>query len=167
MNDKDRLQLQQMLKANDFEDQTDKIRNLKHSSLIKMDVSKLARICFVHKDMRESNPSNYNEMCIKECPFLHRNYTDIFNKVKNNEINLAILGKFLEILGQIENEEIDQNDGSYAVGVLLKELYIDSALKKSEALDEKNAKLDKQKETEIMKPKHKISWKEFKISQES
>ena len=44
MNDKDRLQLQQMLKANDFEDQTSKIRTLKHSELIKNDVSKLAKI---------------------------------------------------------------------------------------------------------------------------
>ena len=40
MNDKDRLQLQQMLKANDFEDQTSKIRTLKHSELIKNDVTK-------------------------------------------------------------------------------------------------------------------------------
>lgn len=156
MNDKDRLQLQQMLKANDFEDQTDKIRNLKHSSLIKMDVSKLARICFVHKDMRESNPTSYNEMCIKESPFLHRNYTDIFNKVKNNEINLAILGKFLEILGQIENDEIDQNDGSYAVGVLLKELYIDSALKKANKINE-NFETEEPK-----KAVADISWKTFK-----
>lgn len=156
MNDKDRLQLQQMLKANDFVDQTDKIRNLKHSSLIKMDVSKLARICFVHKDMRENDPSSYNEMCIKESPFLHRNYTDIFNKVKNNEINLAILGKFLEILGQIENEEIDQNDGSYAVGVLLKQLYIDSALKKANNINEKY------ETEEPKKAVADISWKTFK-----
>ena len=156
MNDKDRLQLQQMLKANDFEDQTDKIRNLKHSSLIKMDVSKLARICFVHKDMRESNHTSYNEMCIKECPFLHRNYTDIFNKVKNNEINLAILGKFLEILGQIENDEIDQNDGSYAVGVLLKELYIDSALKKANKINE-NCETEEPK-----KAVADITWRTFK-----
>ena len=156
MNDKDRLQLQQMLKANDFEDQTHKIRNLKHSSLIKMDVSKLARICFVHKDMRDSNPTSYNEMCMNDCPFLHRNYTDIFNKVKNNELNLAILGKFLEILGKIENDEIDQNDGSYAVGLLLKELYIDSALKKAD-------KINGNYETEEPKTAvADITWKTFK-----
>ena len=78
---------------------------------------------------------------------------------------LTILAKFISLLERIEDGEIDQHEGSYLVGKLLKELYIDSALKKSEALDEKNAKLDKQKEAEIIKPKHKISWKEFKISQ--
>jgi hypothetical protein len=156
MNDKDRLQLQQMLKANDFEDQTDKIRTLKHSALIKMDVSKLAKICFVHKELKKNNPSNYNEMCIKECPFLHKNYTDIFNKVKNDEMNLAILGKFLEILGQIENDEIDQNEGSYAIGMLLKKMYIDSALKKADTIN---------KEHEPEEPKKAvadISWRTFK-----
>lgn len=159
MNDKDRLQLQQMLKANDFKDQTNKIRSLKHSSLIKMDVSKLARLCFIHKDMKENSPSSYNEMCMKECPFLHKNYTDIFNKVKNNELNLAILGKFLEILGQIENDEIDQNDGSYEVGLLLKQMYIDSALKKGENLNEKY------EIKEAIKPASNISWKTFKKMQ--
>ena len=84
-----------------------------------------------------------------------------------DELDLTILAKFISVLERIEDGEIDQHEGSYLVGKLLKELYIDSALKKSEALDEKNAKLDKQKEAEIIKPKHKISWKEFKISQES
>jgi hypothetical protein len=95
-------------------------------------------------------------MCKKDCPFLHRNYTDIFNKVKNNEINLAILGKFLEILGQIENDEIDQNDGSYAVGVLLKELYIDSALKKANKINEKY------ETEEPKKAVADITWRTFK-----
>lgn len=157
MNDKDRLQLQQMLKANDFEDQTDKIRTLKHSTLIKMDVSKLAKICFVHTELKNNNPSDYNELCIKECPFLHKNYTDIFNKIKNDELNLGILGKFLEILGQIENDEIDQNDGSYAIGMLLKKMYIDSALKKADTINKEHETDDEPK-----KAVADISWRTFK-----
>ena len=35
MNDQQRLKLNEMLKANDVEDQTDKIRELKHSKRIK------------------------------------------------------------------------------------------------------------------------------------
>ena len=159
MNDKDRLQLQQMLKANDFEDQTSKIRTLKHSELIKNDVSKLAKICFVHREMRENNQSNYNDLCFKECPFLHKNYTDIFNKVKNDEMNLGILGKFLETLGQIENDEIDQNEGSYAIGMLLKKMYIDSALKKADTI---NKQYDADQPEEPQKAVADISWSTFK-----
>tara|TARA_Y100000992_G_C21216305_1_gene468070 strand:- start:213 stop:695 length:483 start_codon:yes stop_codon:yes gene_type:complete len=159
MNEKDKLQLQKMIKANDCEDQTDKIRDLKHSDLIKIDVSKLAKIAFSYKDLRNSNPEKYNEMCIKEANFLFNNYTDIFNKVKSEEINLSILGKFLEILKQIENEEVDQHEASYAVGVLLKEMYIDSAMRKAEHLDQKNGV------PEIKKPTVNISWSTYKKMQ--
>jgi len=156
MDARDRLQLQKMINANDVEDQTCKIRELKHSQLIKMDVSKLAKFAFVYKDLKESNPDKYLEMCIKESSFLYNNYTDIFNKVRNDEMNLAILGKFLEILKQIENEEIDQHEGSYAVGLLLKEMYIDSALKKANALNK-----DYENEPP-KKPVTDISWSKFK-----
>lgn len=156
MDARDRLQLQKMINANDVEDQTGKIRELKHSQLIKMDVSKLAKFAFVYKDLKETNPEKYLEMCIKESTFLYNNYTDIFNKVRNDEMNLAILGKFLEVLTKIENEEIDQHEGSYAVGLLLKEMYIDSALKKATALN-------KDYESEPpKKPITDISWSKFK-----
>jgi hypothetical protein len=137
MNEKDRLQLQKMIKENDVEDQTNKIRTLKHSLLIKADVSKLAKIAFSKKELRISNVEKYNQMCMSECRFLYNNYTDIYNKVKSEELNLAILGRFLDVLSKIENEEIDQHEGSYAIGLLLKEMYIDSALKRASALDEK------------------------------
>jgi len=70
MDARDRLQLQKMINANDVEDQTGKIRELKHSQLIKMDVSKLAKIAFVHKHLKETSPEKYLEMCIKESKFL-------------------------------------------------------------------------------------------------
>ena len=44
------------------------------------------------------------------------------------------------------------------VGKVLKELYIDSALKKSENLDKKNTKTKTEK---VVKPE-KITWKQFK-----
>ena len=53
------------------------------------------------------------------------------------------------------------------VGKLLKELYIDSALKQSEALDKKNAKYDNERDQKILKPVHALSWKQFKLSQEA
>ena len=52
------------------------------------------------------------------------------------------------------------------IGKLLKELYIDSALKQSEALDKKNAKYDKERDDKVLKPTHSLSWKQFKLTQE-
>ena len=46
-----------------------------------------------------------------------------------------IFNKFLDVLKRIEDGELDQHEGSFMVGTLLKELYIDSAIKKSEKLD--------------------------------
>ena len=64
----------------------------------------------------------------------------------------------MDILRRIEDGELDQHEGSFAVGTLLKELYIDSALKKAEKMDELN-------DTPIVEPKKaevQISWKQFK-----
>jgi len=73
---------------------------------------------------------------------------------------LNILGNFVEVLRRIEDGEIDQHQGSYEIGVLLKRLYIDSALKKDKSKD-------KDKKPTFQKVKHKLSWKEFKMMQES
>ena len=64
--------------------------------------------------------------------------------------------KFLEVLKNIEDEKVNQHEGSYQVGKILKELYIDSALKKSEKLDKKYKSKDSEN-----KGKN-ISWKEYK-----
>ena len=98
-------------------------------------------------------------MCVKRCNFLFNNYTEIFNKVKKDEIDLQMLNKFLNVLKQIEDGKIDQHEGSYIVGTILKEIYIDSALKKAEKTDKKDKK--NKKEDKPIKPV-KISWKEYK-----
>ena len=51
--------------------------------------------------------------------------------------------------------------GAFAVGTLLKELYIDSALKKAEKLDEQYQTEEKE---EKKGPSIEISWKQFKKS---
>ena len=96
------------------------------------------------------------------CSFLYTNYTDIYNKVKNDEIDLPLLNQFLNVLQRIENGEMDQHEGSYFVGKILKEIYIDSALKKAD-------KLDKQRAAAAAVPSaavHKILLKEFKASKQ-
>jgi hypothetical protein len=155
MDDNSRLHLQKMIKANNVEDQTDLIRELKHSHLLQEDINNLLMI----KAKYRTDPDKINEEGMNECSFLFTYYTDIYNKVRKDEINLSILNKFLNVLRRIEDGEIDQHDGSYLVGQLLKEMYVDSALKKAGKLDQQN------KGQDAPAPKKEslnVSWKQFK-----
>jgi hypothetical protein len=154
MDDKQRLQLSNMIKANNVEDQTELIRNLKHSQILRDDINNMILIKSKYKGDQDKI---YSE-CINECNFLFTYYTDIFNKIRKDEIDIGILHNFLNVLKRIEDGELDQHEGSFAIGNLLKELYIDSALKKSEKLDELNGK----EKVEPKKAEIKISWKQFK-----
>ena len=63
-------------------------------------------------------------MNILVAPFLFNKYTDIFNKIKKDEIDLNILFQLLHILKLIEDSKLDQHTGSFEVGKLLKSIYI-------------------------------------------
>ena len=152
MNDNERLKLDEMIKTNNASDYTNDIRDKKHSVPFKKDVNKMLKL------MKDYKGDELENILLVECSFIHQYYTDIFNKLKNNELDVLILFKFLDILTKIENSEIDQHTGSYYVGKLLKELYIDSALKKSNKNDEKY----KTEEKEFRN----ITWKEFKAMKE-
>lgn len=155
MTDNQRLQLQNMIKANNVEDQTNLIRNLKHSELLKNDINALILLKAKHRN----DLDKINEFALTECNFLFTYYTDIFNKIKKDEIDLGILFKFIDVLKKIENGLIDQHEGSFIVGTLLKELYIDSALKKADKLNEEH---DKNTPKAQFKEPNDISWKQFK-----
>ena len=64
MNDKQRLQLKQMIKDNDVEDQTQRIRDIKHSGLIKKDVVMMQMLKSKHSDIRTNDPNKFSELCI-------------------------------------------------------------------------------------------------------
>jgi hypothetical protein len=155
MDDKARLQLQNMIKANNIEDQTGLIRELKHSDILKKDVQTL--ISLKQKFGEDEEALKLESMC--ECAFLFNYYTDIYNKIRKDEIDLGILNKFLNVLKQIEDGNLDQHEGSFVVGTLLKEMYIDSALKKADKLDKEH---EGENEVIAVEPV-KISWKQFKI----
>ncbi len=152
MDDKARLQLQKMIKANNVEDQTELIRELKHSHLLQNDINNLIML----KAKYRNNQDKIHEEGMNECGFLFTYYTDIYNKIRKDEIDLKILNQFLNILRRIEDGEIDQHEGSFIIGTLLKELYVDSALRKAEKLN--------QDEPEMIQPREviNISWKDFK-----
>lgn len=154
-----RLHLQKMMNENNLEDNTNNIKATKHSNLIRTDVNHLVFIKNKYKDLEKSNPDEFDEMCVRECEFLFNNYTDIFNKIKKDIIDLNILDFFLKTLKKIEDGEVDQHEGSYLVGELLKKIYVDSALRREKKLDEKNASSSKKKRE--VKEKN-ISYSEYK-----
>ena len=156
MNEEQKLQLQKMNNTNNVSDQTELIRKLKHSHIFKSEINSMMLI----KGKYKGNEEKIKEECIQECGFLYSYYTDLFNKIKNDEIDLSILFKFIDVLKKIEDGEVDQNEGAFLVGTLLKEIYIDSALKKADKL---NKKYDLEKKEELVQvPIKNISWKQFK-----
>lgn len=156
MNELERLNLQKMIKENDVVNTTDLMRDLKHSTKILEDVDLLLKIKREQPELAKSNPEQFDSICVEKCHFLFKHYTDLFNKVKKDEIDLNILLRLINVLHSIEEGELDQHTGSFEVGKLLKKIYIDSALRKADKLDEEN------KEQEESKPSIDISWANFK-----
>ena len=135
LNNQEKLDLAALIKANESEDFTEDIRSKKQSSLIRTDVKQMVYLKQKYERLAKSNPGEFDKMCTSQCNFLFNNYTDIYNKIKNDNLDLNILDNFLTILKKIEDGELNQHEGSYLVGKHLKELYIDSALR-----NEKNKK---------------------------
>ncbi len=156
MDEKQRLQLQNMIKVNNVEDQTELIRNLKHSQIIRNEVNNMILI----KAKYRGDDVKIYEECAGECNFLFTYYTDIFNKVRKDEIDIGILNKFIDVLRRIEDGELDQHEGSFLVGTLLKELYVDSAIKKADKLNEQYE--NETVKQEPKKPEVKVSWSQWK-----
>jgi hypothetical protein len=162
MNSNEKLQLQKMISENNVEDQTELIRCLKHSSILRDEVNKLMVI--KQKYANASSESTNVEQDINldgmvECNFLFTYYTDIYNKVRKDEIDHVLLFQLLDILQKIEDNVLDQHEASYEVGTILKKIYIDSALKKAEKLD---AKYASEKPEEPIKEVVNIDWKTYK-----
>jgi hypothetical protein len=163
MNEEERLNLRKMVAANNAEDNTNTIRKLKHSELIRSDVALMLKLKHEYSRLAKSNTAQFDAICVSRCSFLFNNYTDIFNKLKKDEIDLAILTKLVNVLKLIEDGRIDQHEGSFEVGKLLKHIYVDSALRKSEHLDDEaaNKSAKKAQQQPVAKVKD-VSWKQFK-----
>ena len=159
MNDTQRLQLQNMIKTNNVEDQTELIRKLQHSHILRNEVDTMLAIKTKYCGDEELIVAE----CMKESQFLYTFYTDIFNKVKKNEIDIPLLYQFLDILQKIETGEVDQHEGSFQVGTILKAIYVDSALKKAEKLDnDASSSVAGEEGGSSKKEVLNISWKQFK-----
>jgi len=160
MNNQERLHLSKLINANDVEDVTQNIRDRKHSTLIKDDIDKMMIVKRDYAKLAVTSPEEFESILKNGSKFLFTNYFDIFNRVKKNELNFEIMGKFISILKMIEDEEIDQHTGAFQVGKLLKELYIDSAITRGNKIDEKYKNDDS--EVDTRPPPENISWAKYK-----
>ena len=154
IDDETRLNFDKMLKESGASDNTSKIRNLKHSDKIREQVTLMMDIKKKYPNLKRQTK---DKMIESKCMWLWKNYMNIYNKLKKDELNLSILHNFLAVLKQIENGELDQHEGSVKIGKILKELYVDSAVqqeKKREAKDKRKSKKKKNGKN--------ISWNDYK-----
>jgi hypothetical protein len=157
MNAEEKLNLKKLLDNSDCDNNTESIRKLKHSIRIRDDIRTLELLKRNERSLMAMDPQAFLELCQNKALFLFTNYTDIFNKVLKDELDLDIMSKVLHVLKLIEDGQVDQHEGSVLVGKLLKELYVDSALRRGDNLDKEYA-------TQKVEPNvgKKISWKEYK-----
>lgn len=151
------IDLKKMINETECQNNTEEIRKMKHSSKIHADILRMEELKREHSDLLKTKYDEFRVLCQTECVFLYNNYMDIFNKVLKDELDLTIMAGLLTALKMIEDEKIDQHEGSVMVGRLLKKLYIDSALKLSDNLD---------KQHDVSDAKHvdvkEISWNQYK-----
>lgn len=150
MNEEGRLKLKNMINEFKPEETTGKIRKLQHSDKIKNQVNVYLNL---KKQYSRVSKETFQNMCKKKCEFLYNNYTNLFNKLVKDELDLNILFQFVSILKEIEIGKLDQHEGSVKVGQILKELYIDSALREDKKRHSKKHKYKKAKN---------VSWSDFK-----
>lgn len=155
-----RLQLQRMVAANNAGDFTQEIRETKHSSRIRHEVGNLLTAKKTYERMSKSNKKEFEQICLSRANWLFLNYPDIYNRVFKDELDLGILNALLNKLHEIEEGEIDQHEASVHVGQILKEMYVDSALRKADKADKEHERKEKRKGNDVKKPRN-ISYAEF------
>ena len=153
MNKAQAINLEKLINnSDDYVDNTEKIRKIQHSPFIKLEVNKLIKLRNENLDIEKDK---LIDLAAEKCNFLFTNYTSLFLKILKDEIDITLLEKFIDCLKEIEDGKKDQNEASVKVGTILKEIYIDSALRKANKLDG---------EKQVKKQPKNISWKQFKFS---
>lgn len=161
ISDTERIHLDKMIRVNEAQDHTKQIRELKHSKKIFDDVNTLIKIKKDWGSRAITEADEYDNECRSSCPFLFNKYTDIFNKVKKDEMNMDILLQLINVLHYIEDGAVNQHEGSVMVGKLLKQIYIDGAVRKADKLNSELTKNGEEKIGKISEARN-ISWKDYK-----
>ena len=81
MNDNEKYQLKQMIEQNNVVDNTNTLRELKHSSVIKQNVERLLELKKIHADLLVSDKQKFEEIALQDCGFLFFNYMQLYNSI--------------------------------------------------------------------------------------
>uniref|UniRef100_A0A6C0KE96 Uncharacterized protein n=1 Tax=viral metagenome TaxID=1070528 RepID=A0A6C0KE96_9ZZZZ len=156
IDDETRLKFNELLKESDSSNNTEKIRKLKHSSKIKEQVSIMMDI---KRKYSRLDKKTLDKMIDTQCNWLFTHYFNLFNKLKKDELDIQILGQFVNALKAVEDGDMDQHEASVKVGQILKKLYIDSALKKDK---KEEVRRERQRKKKPVNRKAKLTWTQYK-----
>lgn len=165
MDPNDRLDLKSLMRQgkDEYVDNTDGIRRLKHSDLIVVDMKKMQELKKIHSEMRESSPLDFANLCQSKCSFLFNTYTDIYNRLYKDELDLEIMLEALKTLKQIEDGKINQQEGSILMGKLFYKVFVSNAVKHEESTNVQNQFTPESSEVdENLNEGKPISWKDYK-----
>ena len=149
-----------MDRPDEYVDNTASIRAAGHSARMAADVRLIEHLKGSHAALRAADPMAFAEMACAECAFLATHYMEIFHKLVKDELDAPTMLRFVGVLRQIEAGELDQGAGSVLVGRLLKDMYLDSAVRAADALDAKHAGSRVAREAGKA-----VSWTEYKKTQ--
>ena len=93
MNDNEKYQLQQMIEQNKVIDNTNVLRELKHSSTIKKNVERLIELKNLHSELLNTNKSKFEEIALQDCGFLFFNYMQLYNSIIKENMNSKLKSK--------------------------------------------------------------------------
>jgi len=141
-----------------YVDNTSQIRRLKHSARILDDIRAFAVLKQDHPELKAQDPDTFAARSREVCAFMRDNYADILQRMIRDEIDYQLMLRVIQVLRRIEDGLVDQNEGSVEVGKILKQMYVDSALRRSQHLDEKYAA----EKPVIYDGKPNCSWRDFK-----
>jgi hypothetical protein len=170
LSSQEKLDLKRLLNENESEDNTETIRKLKHSKQIQEDIHQfgyLKNLFFgsLPKDLSKlsledskKKQSDFEKMAQLNCDFLYTVYPEIFKKLMKDELDLNIMVKLVEVLKLIEDNKTDQHEASVIFGKILKEMYIDSAIRHGDNLDEENRVVQLKEDGKNM------TWEEYKLN---
>ncbi len=137
-----RQQLDNLMRDEDVQDSTDRIRELKHSSKIRGD---LERLIALRREHTRATPETFRRMALARCAFMHEHYTDMLFKLIKNEVDINLIMRFVDLLAAIESGQLNQHEASFQVGTILKKIYIDSVVKRDELREQEEQAKRKRK----------------------
>jgi hypothetical protein len=148
----EKLDLQRLLaNAQDWEDNTETIRTLQHSERIAQDV-----LSWLTITSQTSDIETCQHLARNQCTFLATTYPDIFQKMITNVLDMTIFSQFVHYLQMIEQGKVNQAECSAMIGKLLQQLYLDSAIRHGEKLDEQYPPREPKRHG------HQMTWSEYK-----